>query len=240
MKHTLLFYGDSNTWGYDPASFTDGRYPDGKIWPSLLQEELGRDWEVIPRGLNGRTLPARQEDLDRISRMADGLGPDDVFGIMLGTNDIGLTSRPDAAVPAARMERLLQTLTQRETHMEKDGAESTQPSSDRAGAVSEKKPATQQTPKILVIAPPWIGGTGATDPALEPYREQCRHMNAAFARLAAKYGAFFADAAEWRIGMAFDFIHFSLAGHRQFAYHMRDIIEMPETVYTRGKDRNGQ
>ena len=196
MKRTLIFYGDSNTWGYDPASFTDGRYPVDKIWTTLLQEELGRDWEIIPQGLNGRTLPVRQEDLDRVGRMAAGLGPDDVFGIMLGTNDVGRPSRPDAAVPIVRMQRLLQMLT------------------------------LNCNPKILVIAPPWIGGCGATDPVLEPYREQCRRMNAAFAELAAQYGAFYADAAEWNIGLAFDFIHFSLAGHRQFAYSMKKVMEL--------------
>ncbi len=212
MKHTLLFYGDSNTWGYDPASFTDGRYPVEKTWPALLAGELEEDWEVIPRGLNGRMLPARPQEVERVVGMAARLEQGDVFGIMLGTNDIGMTQRPDAAVPAARMERLLQALTGADA--ETEGKPDVPAGEGGQGACA----------RILVIAPCWIGGNGVTAPELELYREECRRMNAKFAELAGRYGAFFADAAGWQIGMAFDFIHFSLAGHRQFAYHMKEVM----------------
>jgi lysophospholipase L1-like esterase len=50
---TILCYGDSNTWGYDPLK--SGRYPKEKIWTTILQKKLGSDFEVIPEGLNGRT-----------------------------------------------------------------------------------------------------------------------------------------------------------------------------------------
>jgi lysophospholipase L1-like esterase len=49
----IVAFGDSNTWGYDPA--TGGRFPRPQRWPSVLQRELGADFEVIAEGLNGRT-----------------------------------------------------------------------------------------------------------------------------------------------------------------------------------------
>lgn len=50
---TILCFGDSNTWGYDPKTKT--RYEKDIIWTSILKERLGGDYEVICEGLNGRT-----------------------------------------------------------------------------------------------------------------------------------------------------------------------------------------
>ena len=41
----IVAFGDSNAWGYDPA--TGGRFPRPQRWPSVLQRELGADFEVI-------------------------------------------------------------------------------------------------------------------------------------------------------------------------------------------------
>lgn len=50
---TILCYGDSNTWGYNPDG--SGRYPKHIRWTCVLQKELGDSFEVISEGLNGRT-----------------------------------------------------------------------------------------------------------------------------------------------------------------------------------------
>lgn len=50
---TILCYGDSNTWGYNPKTKT--RYEKDIIWTSVLKKSLGDDYEVIYEGLNGRT-----------------------------------------------------------------------------------------------------------------------------------------------------------------------------------------
>ena len=65
---TVLCYGDSNTWGYNPQ--TKERFPRNVRWPGVLRQELGEDYEIIEEGLNGRTtvwddpnsgVPQRQE-----------------------------------------------------------------------------------------------------------------------------------------------------------------------------------
>ena len=50
---TILCYGDSNTYGYNPE--TGFRYPYEQRWTSILQKNLGDSAIVIPEGLNGRT-----------------------------------------------------------------------------------------------------------------------------------------------------------------------------------------
>ena len=58
---TVLCYGDSITWGYNPV---DGsRFPFEQRWPGVLQARLGSSYRVIEEGLNGRTVatgPARE------------------------------------------------------------------------------------------------------------------------------------------------------------------------------------
>lgn len=93
-------YGDSNTYGYDPRSFWGGRYSD--CWPELLAKETG--FQVINDGQNGRMIPSRDYELKQFLRDS-GKYNEDVFAIMLGTNDLlnGATARE----AASRMESFL-------------------------------------------------------------------------------------------------------------------------------------
>ena len=47
--------GDSNTYGYDPASPLGSRYPPEIRWTGRLRE---CGWLVFNRGMNGWTVPA--------------------------------------------------------------------------------------------------------------------------------------------------------------------------------------
>ncbi|WP_295814966.1 SGNH/GDSL hydrolase family protein [uncultured Nitratireductor sp.] len=90
---TILCYGDSLTWGYNPAG--PGRHSFEDRWPSVLQAELGGEARVIAEGLNGRTTV-----FDDFAASADRNGarvlptllmshaPLDLVIIMLGTNDM--------------------------------------------------------------------------------------------------------------------------------------------------------
>ena len=106
MKKIVL-YGDSNTYGYDPRGFMGMRYPEGVRWASLIKNELQGEYEVINEGMNGRPLPDIKWDGQFIDRVVSGLGENDILMMMLGTNDILLTDRPDARVAIRKMENIL-------------------------------------------------------------------------------------------------------------------------------------
>lgn len=57
MATTLLCYGDSNTYGYDPRSYLGERYPRSVRWTGLLAEE---GYTVRNEGMNGRSIPREQ------------------------------------------------------------------------------------------------------------------------------------------------------------------------------------
>lgn len=107
---TILCYGDSNTWGYVPA--TGQRHPRNVRWPGVLQAALGPDFHVVEEGLNGRTTvledPSRlaKNGLTYLRPCLDSHAPLDLLILMLGTNDLknrfGL-SAADVAVNIAMM-----------------------------------------------------------------------------------------------------------------------------------------
>ncbi len=106
----IVAFGDSNTWGYDPA--TGARFPRAQRWPSVLERELGADFEVIAEGLNGRTT-VHDDPIEPYRCGADALPscimshmPLDLLIVALGCNDLKKrfsVSAFDIAESAARL-----------------------------------------------------------------------------------------------------------------------------------------
>lgn len=64
IDRTILIFGDSNTWGYDPS--TNGRFQHDDRWTNMLTSSLNNGdvdvnhtmryrYHVVVEGLNGRT-----------------------------------------------------------------------------------------------------------------------------------------------------------------------------------------
>ena len=95
----ILAYGDSNTWGFDPATWGSAameliRYSEEIRWTGLLQKALGKKNAVIlEEGLCGRTAAFDDEECDGRNGLAalperlKANQPLDAVIIMLGTND---------------------------------------------------------------------------------------------------------------------------------------------------------
>lgn len=89
---TIVCFGDSNTWGYNPISEERHDYEDR--WTTVLQRELGTDFLVIPEGLNGRTtvwddpIELHKSGAKYLPPCLESHKPVDLVIIMLGTNDL--------------------------------------------------------------------------------------------------------------------------------------------------------
>ena len=104
----LLCYGDSNTYGYDPRGPLPGRYDAEDRWCDLLARQTG--WTIINGGENGRIVPEPSWNYTDLKRMLAEHGPVDVICIMLGTNDVLISSRMDISPIVKRMEALIDFL----------------------------------------------------------------------------------------------------------------------------------
>ena len=91
---TVICFGDSNTYGYDPRSYLGGRYGPDSRWVDLLAARTG--WDVRNQGQNGRTIPGGP-----VPFPADT----DLLTVMLGTNDLLQSRSPEQA--AERLEQFL-------------------------------------------------------------------------------------------------------------------------------------
>ena len=71
-ERRVLCYGDSNTYGYDPAR--DGRYGEDERYPRVLQHLLGSEWAVIEEGLPGRTAVFDDPITETMNASVSGIG----------------------------------------------------------------------------------------------------------------------------------------------------------------------
>jgi lysophospholipase L1-like esterase len=191
MQGTIICYGDSNTYGYDPRLGGGGRYPKENRWPDILEDRLG--FRMENQGLCGRCIPSMESQIWNIKSQLDewrNAEPPVQIWVMLGTNDLLMGKSNTASEVAERMKYFLDTLLNFDV-----------------GA-----------PDILLIAPPKMRrGTWVEDEAL--INESLR-LGTEYKRVAGKLGIRFVNAAKWDLDLCFDGVHLSEAGHLKFAENM--------------------
>ena len=91
---SVICFGDSNTYGYDPRGYFGGCYDENSRWVDILAAETG--WTISNMGQNGREIPSATPTFP-----ADT----DLLIVMLGTNDLLQGQSPEQA--AKRLMRFL-------------------------------------------------------------------------------------------------------------------------------------
>ncbi|SMC68395.1 SGNH/GDSL hydrolase family protein [Rhizobium sp. RU36D] len=127
MKSVLAF-GDSLTWGYDPVNL--GRHAYEDRWTSVLQKALGHGVRVIPEGLNGRTTAyddhladCERNGVKLLPSVLESHKPLDLVIIMLGTNDMKRGIAGSAILAMSGMKRLVRLVRSHDWGFEFEGPE---------------------------------------------------------------------------------------------------------------------
>lgn len=195
----ILCYGDSNTWGTDPAD--DARRYEWPVrWPGVLQRELGDRYHVLEDALGGRTtvyddplLPDRNGKRC-LSVALQCHAPLDLVVLMLGTNDISYAhlAAADAAAGAGEL-----------AHLVKRSA---------AGPEGPDGPA----PRVLLVCPAPVGPFHSNRrPELwAGCDEKSRALSQEFARVASILGVPWLDAGRVVTTSPLDGWHLAAAQHR--------------------------
>ncbi len=205
-ERTVLCFGDSNTWGFEPG--THARYPRGVRWPGVLAAALGAGWCVVEAGLNGRTTVfddplGDKNGLRHLGPVLESAAPVDVVVVMLGTNDLKTRFRASAYEIAEGAGRLVDAV--------------------RASAAGPGGDA----PAVLLVAPPPLAtleGWAARDPdAFEGFEDGWRDgpetslgFARQYARVARMRGVAFLDAAVHVATSEVDGVHWTAEGHAAF------------------------
>ena len=201
---TVLCYGDSNTWGYEPA--TGSRYPEDVRWPGVLTRELGDGFRVIEEALNGRTT-VREDPVEEHKNGKDYLrpcleshAPLDLVIVALGINDLKarfFASASDAA----------------------DGAGVLVGISQRSGAGPDGG-----SPAVVLVVPPPVGRLTELAQMFAGAEEKSKGFSHQYRRVAKKYGCVLLDAGEVVRASDRDGIHLEAGEHRKLSEAVAALV----------------
>ncbi len=194
---TVLCYGDSNTWGFDPE--TRSRYPPDVRWTGILAKRLGPAYRVVEEGLNGRTtrwddpIEPGRNGLTYLLPCIESHQPLDLIVVMLGTND--LKRRFDLTAS--------------------DIAQS-------AAALAEQAGRFASTPggrhaKVLLVAPPATTTLTEFDQLFAGALEKSRQFSHYYRLAAVRRNLPYFDAGSAIVSSEKDGIHFEADEHRKLA-----------------------
>lgn len=197
---TILFFGDSNTWGYDALS--GRRFPFEVRFTGLLSRRL-KDARVIEEGLRGRThglddcLEEGRNGYKALPMILCTHEPVDIFVIMLGTNDVKAKFHNSAVEIGRALERNIQVI---QTPWLWGG---------------------EKAPQILVVCPPGVTEDYEGDVMEGSFdKESVRiseELDQEYRKTAKTYGCEYLNAREYTGPGKADGVHLDADGHRKLA-----------------------
>lgn len=205
---TILCYGDSNTYGYNPLN--GQRYPSDIRWTGRLQALLGKEYTIIEEGCNGRTTVFDDSEegwkngLSYLRPCLNSHKPVDIVILMLGSNDLKETFQASMAEIAAGAETLVQVI--QEFTLEKQGYQA----------------------EVILVSPPEIGANIHRSPFYGAFQAAALFKSKEFSRyykqVAERCGCVFFDAAEWIQSSEADALHWTPGAHAMLAGKLKDVI----------------
>ena len=205
---TIVCYGDSNTYGADPATGT--RHAPDVRWTGVLQAELGSGYRVIEEGLSGRTtnledsIELNRNGLTYLAPCLESHAPIDLVTIMLGTNDLKARFNRNAS-DIAQSAGLLANIARSMRVGPDDGP-----------------------PKVLLMAPPVVVGLTDLDGMFAGAIEKSKQFAHYYAIWAANNHVGFLDAGSVIVSSPTDGIHIDAPEHAKLgkavAAKVREII----------------
>lgn len=207
-EKTVLCYGDSNTYGYNPLNGM--RYASDIRWTGRLGGLLGDGYRVIEEGCNGRTtvyddpVDGWKNGLDYLRPCLNSHKPVDLVILMLGSNDLKQTFQLSVRQIAEGVETLVEVI--RNFTQEKQGFQ----------------------PQVILVSPPRIGQdiarssfgfAFAADAA-----EKSKQFPTYYRQVAERQGCIFFDAAQFVRPSAADSLHLMPQAHAVLAEKLSEVI----------------
>ena len=209
MRKTILCYGDSNTYGYNPAN--GRRYARDVRWPGRLRMLLGDEYAVIEEGCNGRTTVFDDPEepwkngLPYLRPCLNTHKPIDIVILMLGSNDLKTVFHLNAqqiADGAGQLVDVIRTFT-----------------ADKQGYV----------PDIILVSPPEIGPGIRTSAFYGRFSEnavgESQKFAACYKAVARQKGCIFVDAAQYAAPSEADSLHLTAEGHAALADKLCEVVQ---------------
>jgi len=189
----IVAYGDSNTWGYDPAS--GERFGPQVRWTGAVAQRLGAPHKIIEEGLNGRTtvhddpFEPHRNGLTYLAPCLLSHAPLDLIILALGCNDLKHRFGLSAGDIALGAERLLLTV------------------------LASNSGPKGRPPEIILVAPPPLAALTDFADMFAGGAEKSTVLGARYSAVANLHGVGFVDAGEHIRCSPLDGIHFEADQH---------------------------
>jgi len=207
---TILCFGDSLTWGYDPV--TGERISRNKRWPGVLRNDLGDDYFVIEEGLNGRTTvwddPLHGGYKNGMKYLIPCLAsqrPINLIILFLGTNDLKMRF----SLTASEITHGIRVLTD-------------------IILKSESGP-QERPPKVLLIAPPIVKNIPSSSRFSEEFEDgysKSLQLGKYYKEVAEEYGCYFLDASKVVEASDIDGIHLEVDEHIKLGHAISKKVKI--------------
>ncbi len=208
----ILFYGDSNTWGFQGDN-PKVRLAYDKRFTGILAKRFPQH-RIIEEGLPGRTicfddpLDSGRNGTETLPMLLQTHEPLDLVVIMLGTNDTKIMFGHTPMTMRLAMERMIRLVQNIEAWSD-----------------------TGIRPDILLVAPPRMGDIerGTFYGMFDAHSaEMIPEVAEQFRELAEQYACMFVDGSQVAAEGCRDFVHLTAEEHEQMAKLIGDAIEEME------------
>ncbi len=192
---TILCYGDSNTWGWNPLTLQ--RYAPNERWPGVLQQALGEEYKVIEEGLNGRTtvwddpIEGYKNGKNYLIPCLETHRPLNLVIIMLGSNDLKMRFSLSAYDIANGVGVLVDAV---------------QKSAAGPGG---------NAPSVLLMAPPLLKELSEFAEMFEGAAAKSKQFARHYQRVAEEFGCEFLDTSRIIVASNIDGVHLELSEHQK-------------------------
>lgn len=202
--NTVLCFGDSNTWGYEPC--TGLRYDESTRWTSLTPMLLGNDFSFYEAGLNGRTTNSCDTERDfrrgteLLKLYLESCRPLSLVIISLGTNDL----KKSLQLSVEEIQSGARALCKQ---------------------VLEFDYTPYDKPQVMLVAPaPLVNSPNLDEEFEQPELENSRKLATTYYQLCQELGIHFLNAGQIVKTSPLDGVHWDEAAHHDFARHLAEVV----------------
>ena len=206
-RKTILCYGDSITWGYNPVN--PNRMTLDERWTGVLSKGLGEDYKVVEEGLNGRTTirddpfnNSYKNGLKYLVPCLESHKPIDLCILFLGTNDLKKRFGLSAIEIAHGIRVLIDTIKK---------------SAAGPGGLA---------PEILLMVPPYIKKLNNFPYEFEGSYQKSYNLPDHYAQIAKDYKCEFLDTSKIIVASEIDGVHPDMDEHLKLGNAVLEMVKI--------------
>jgi lysophospholipase L1-like esterase len=203
----ILCFGDSNTWGHIPNT-NHQRFDRNDRYPTILNNLLGKKYEIISEGLSGRTLVSEDKRPGKEGRNGnlylipclDSHDPIALVVLMLGTNELQSRYNKSATDVGSILEKEFVKII-----------------------LSRPSRYSNKCPKLIIVSPPIVIENNKSKFKFTGANKKSIALSRIYKDIAKRNNCYFIDTSDLEVGS--DGLHLIKESHKELAKRLFEMIK---------------